>query len=284
MKLSIFKERMTMKTSSILVFLLINVAAFSQIRFDYQVAEIEPVQLIVTYSLRYQLDSTNPDFIRQEDMLLFLGKNTSKFIGKNMFRHDTITRNFRSMAELQSFLMDPNRPFPRISYKIFKNYPAGKITYIEHIPSNTFRSEEDLNMLDWELTEDTTTIHGLHSQKAICTYGGRKWIAWFSPEIPFSDGPYKFNGLPGLILKASDSEDHYIFEMVSIEQAEKALMIDMTEKDFVDVSKKDFLRAKNAFYNNIMIKAKEAGLSSEIQQKAARKTSERNNLIELKSH
>lgn len=139
-------------------------------------------------------------------------------------------------------------------------------------------------MLDWELTEDTTTIHGLHSQKAICTYGGRKWIAWFSPEIPYSDGPYKLNGLPGLILKALDSEDHYIFEVVSIEQPKKKIMIDMTEKDFVDVSRKDFFRAKSAFYNNILIKAKEAGLSSEMQRKAERKTSERNNLIELNYH
>lgn len=81
-----------------------------------------------------------------------------------------------------------------------------------------------------------------------------------------------------------DSEDHYIFEVVSIEEPKKEMMIDMTEKDFVVVSRKDFFRAKNAFYNNILIKAKEAGLSSEMQQKAARKTSERNNLIELDYH
>lgn len=41
--------------------------------------------------------------------------------------------------------------------------------------------------------------------------GGRQWIAWFTNEIPFQDGPFKFYGLPGLIVKLEDSEDYHKF-------------------------------------------------------------------------
>lgn len=34
------------------------------------------------------------------------------------------------------------------------------------------------------------------TQKATCDFAGRKWIAWFTTEIPIQDGPYKFYGLP----------------------------------------------------------------------------------------
>lgn len=46
--------------------------------------------------------------------------------------------------------------------------------------------------------------------------GGRQWIAWFTSEIPLSEGPYKFGGLPGLILEVADSEGDYRYTCIGI--------------------------------------------------------------------
>lgn len=59
-------------------------------------------------------------------------------------------------------------------------------------------------------------LFGYKCFKAIATYRGRVWIAWFTPDIPISKGPWKLYGLPGLILKASDIENHYSFECVGL--------------------------------------------------------------------
>lgn len=136
-------------------------------------------------------------------------------------------------------------------------------------------------MFHWKLTNDTSTILGYQAQKATCDFGGRSWVAWFSSEIPFNDGPYKFNGLPGLIMKVYDTRYHYVFEIVSIEKPEKELMIEFVEKEYLEISKLGFFKAEDGFRNDIISRAKEAGLSNEIQQSVARRMEERNNPIEL---
>ena len=52
-----------------------------------------------------------------------------------------------------------------------------------------------------------------NTQKATTEFGGRKWNAWFTTDLPFQDGPYKFNGLPGLIVKIEDDGGNYSWEL-----------------------------------------------------------------------
>ena len=46
--------------------------------------------------------------------------------------------------------------------------------------------------------------------KAVTEFAGRKWTAWFTEELPFQDGPYKFRGLPGLIVKLEDATQSHV--------------------------------------------------------------------------
>ena len=70
----------------------------------------------------------------------------------------------------------------------------------------------------WNITNVTDTISGLYCQQAKIKYGGRDYTAWFAPEIPISDGPYVFSGLPGLIVKITDSRGWYTFQLASFER------------------------------------------------------------------
>ncbi|MDV3925526.1 GLPGLI family protein [Elizabethkingia anophelis] len=58
------------------------------------------------------------------------------------------------------------------------------------------------------------SIEGLRAQKATTQFGGRNWIAWFTNDIQIQDGPYKFCGLPGLILNIEDEGKTHIFNLV----------------------------------------------------------------------
>ncbi len=67
---------------------------------------------------------------------------------------------------------------------------------------------------NWKLVDESKTIQSFNCRKAEINYNGRNWVAWYTTDIPLAYGPYKFTGLPGLIIKISDQTGDYDFELV----------------------------------------------------------------------
>ncbi len=101
---------------------------------------------------------------------------------------------------------------PSFSYKVTKTYPAMDLKYSENILQDKMSYEEKIK-LDWKISGEKQKIGEYNAQKATTTFGGRNWTAWFSTDIPFQDGPYKFYGLPGLIVKLEDDKKNYSWEL-----------------------------------------------------------------------
>ena len=80
-----------------------------------------------------------------------------------------------------------------------------KKSFVSPISRDKFFIKID-DELNWKILPETIVITNLNCQKAEVEYGGRQWIAWFTSEIPISDGPYKFRGLPGLIIEVFDDK------------------------------------------------------------------------------
>ena len=76
---------------------------------------------------------------------------------------------------------------------------------------------EPMPKQSWTLHNETQTIIGYKCQRATCRFRGRDFEAWFAPAIPVMRGPWKFSGLPGLILKVYDKEKLYSFEAIGLE-------------------------------------------------------------------
>jgi GLPGLI family protein len=101
---------------------------------------------------------------------------------------------------------------PKFSYKIIKTYPDMKEQYIDRVSMNLFGFDDDIKF-NWNILPEKEKVGEYNTQKATTEFGGRKWTAWFSTDIPFQDGPYKFYGLPGLIVKVEDSEKNYSWKL-----------------------------------------------------------------------
>ena len=174
----------------------------------------------------------------------------------------------------------------RYQYKVYKNHPKGKVTMMDHVfMMGSFLYEEDYPCMTWEYTEDTATIAGRFAQKAICDYGGRTWEAWFAPELPFNDGPYMFCGLPGLIVKVADTQDHYRFEMLSVEIPEETYIL-WNDGDCVKTTKKAFFKAYDDNMANIIENGMERitpvdGNTNDLQHRLYLYAKTKNNPIEL---
>ncbi|WP_313027050.1 GLPGLI family protein [Soonwooa sp.] len=135
---------------------------------------------------------------------------------------------------------------PKFSYKIYKSYPSMLETYQDRISMNLFGYEESVKF-DWKISNDKQMIGKYNTQKATTEFGGRKWTAWFSADLPFQDGPYKFYGLPGLIVKIEDDAKNYSWELKGNKQL----------KDWKELSYAEEANAKYGVSNEMKLITKE---------------------------
>ncbi|MBS4012393.1 MAG: GLPGLI family protein [Bacteroidetes bacterium] len=268
-----------------LIFLLTGNVCFSQGIESIPKIKLEPKKLVVLYDMEYKPDSTNLDAIYTEPLLLQIANNQSKFISYWIEYRDSLYNACENLQQLDELKNNPLKkpPHTSIRYIILKDYVEKRITHHEMILPDMFRYQEPLESFDWQITDEKKKWLKYTLQKATTEFGGRKWEAWFAPEIPISDGPYKFNGLPGLIVIARDTRDHYVFKMRSIYVPEDNSYIEMYKNmRYVDTDKKGFVRAYKNFRQDIFERARNAGLNSpEIFQVIAENLRKDNNPIEL---
>ncbi|TDN95678.1 GLPGLI family protein [Salegentibacter sp. 24] len=177
---------------------------------------------------------------------------------------------------------------------IYKGFPENNISYSYEIIRDKLRYEEDLNQFAWKILPESKTIQGYKAQKASTSFAGRNYLAWFTSEIPIDDGPYKFNGLPGLILEISDTENHYNYKLQSFEKLEDSPTVRIKASNFLKSDKKEVLERimeykLNPFAvlerNNTPEKTIKIGFKEGQKEKLLRETREKlkkqNNPIEL---
>ena len=179
----------------IIIFLGISTFCFSQ-------------KISFIYETKYKLNSEKPDDVYSENMVLDLKNNISIFRDSLDKKSDSIRLNkgngrFKMGVENQ-FYVKKNLTQKRIE-KVITYLGTDYLLPVEEI-------------LDWNITSEQKIIGKYKSQKAETNYGGRNWMAWFTTELPFADGPYIFSGLPGLIVSIQDSNNDYSFNLIEVKK------------------------------------------------------------------
>lgn len=173
-------------------------------------------------------DSTRVDKVMT---VLDITKDKSIYQDYSGIAQDSIVVNAMKKMEKAGVFVDITKiiKMPKFAYKVTKSYPSMKETYIDRISMKYFGYEDDLK-LDWKILSEKEKIGEYNTQKATTEYGGRKWTAWFSADIPLQDGPYKFYGLPGLIVKIEDSNKNYSWELKGNKKVENYSEVTEGEK------------------------------------------------------
>lgn len=151
-------------------------------------------------------------------MILDITKDKSIFRDYTMVAQDSTLKIQVENMQKSGVFKDLSKmvTMPKFSEKIYKFYPDMKVQYVERISSGFTPMNigyNDDTKFDWKILSEKEKIGTYNTQKATTEFGGRKWTAWFSSEIPLQDGPYKFHGLPGLIVKIEDDGKNYSWEL-----------------------------------------------------------------------
>nr|WP_262917435.1 GLPGLI family protein [Zunongwangia pacifica] len=231
-----------------------------------------------TYQLEYQEDSTDENSILSETVVLYLGKGHSLYSSLGKAVEDSIG----------GF----NAPETDFHYKIYKNYREDQLILAEKITADRYKYKysQALKMIDWKIHSENREILGFSVQKATGAFAGRNYIVWFAPELPFSDGPYKFNGLPGLILEISDLKNHYHFTLSGFQELKKPIEKLLNLDNYKMVSQKELDQFRDDNDRDPLAAMRNAGVkfgfnSKEVEAETKKMLSEkykrRNNPIEL---
>lgn len=100
--------------------------------------------------------------------------------------------------------------------RTLRNRMTGKILLNDMFSHRGFSYEEPVPDFGWELSEDTMTVCGYLCRKATCDFRGRKWTVWYAEELAIDAGPWKFCGLPGLVLQAKDENNELLYNAIRI--------------------------------------------------------------------
>ena len=103
-----------------------------------------------------------------------------------------------------------------IEAPLYKEYNTQKMYSKEYILSTSFLVVDSLNIQKWSLNENKKTILGKKCLGASTFFRGRNYEVYYCPELVFNDGPWKFSGLPGLILEATSEDNKFKFTALNI--------------------------------------------------------------------
>ena len=162
------------------------------------------------YQVTMKSDSTDKANATIETARLDISPEKSLFYGEGRIKRDSVMQRMRETRNFDRNAMQNLRS--SIDYIVEKDL-IKNITYFKtRLGRDQYTYEEDRKM-DWKILPETVKIGEYEAQKAETTFAGRKWYAWFTQDIPFQDGPYKFKGLPGLIIKVEDANGDYSFDL-----------------------------------------------------------------------
>lgn len=247
------KTRNIMKSLKLLGTLIlligINVNSYSQ-----KMKKLDKSFFHCKYIMTFKNDSIQNTFCK-DTVYLDIGKKITKFYSKYSSLYDSLRlvndggRIFNKYFNLNS-KDNLKATVPVNRQTVFTHYPTYDYqSVIDYIGNFQFIYQQKLPKINWKISDKTTkVICGYNCVKAIGEISGREFTVWYAPKLKYSLGPWKLNGLPGLILLAYDDSNDYKFEAFFVHKNRKRKILLFKESTNID---KNYIKtSRDTFISN----------------------------------
>lgn len=234
----------------ILITLFINFNVYSQLpRFEYNVGHttLDSANIEITYKLEWVNDLKNSEKKNIDILKLYTGGRISKSFSYLISRNDSIC----AILEAKHSEKLPSEPSEATTEEVFKYFKSNELVVMNRIDNTIYKYNEELPKFKWIIQPEKVIIQKYHCQKAITKFRGREYEAWFTSEIPLSDGPWKFYGLPGLILRVYDSDKQYIFNCAGIKKTKTSIPVKTCKREHVLTTREKLAELLAKKYKNV---------------------------------
>jgi len=218
---------------------------------------LDSAYLKVSYKLTYIKDTIKSDDKSTDLEVLLIGKHTSKYFSQQFAEYNEYIKQLYKLHK-EAF---PSPKGGTLGIEIFKDYNSNKLTVTDLVTHMdlSFIYKEDFTKTTWTILNENQTITSYPCQKATTTFRGRKYEAWFTTKIPINNGPWKFGGLPGLILQISDTQNNFVFECTGIESLVVKEPIKFYTLNYTELKREDYNQFVKRFHKNIIAYYKALG-------------------------
>lgn len=170
-----------------------------------------------TYEYQFVPDSTNVSDLKNEVMNLDVSESGSKFYSYTVYNSDSLMKIDveKQMAAGGMLNLKSNNRRGLVRYAVTKKYPKYEVFLQNRILRDQYNVSEERPIV-WKITSEKLKVGEWMTQKAETDFAGRHWYAWFTTDIPIQDGPYKFHGLPGLMVKMEDQTQSHRFTLKAV--------------------------------------------------------------------
>ncbi|WP_294283557.1 GLPGLI family protein [uncultured Chryseobacterium sp.] len=196
------------------------------------------------YELQWKMDSTDTDY-QKCNMILDINSKEVKFYGRNLLVADSLNKKFGNMDNRH---IDMTGQVVKRKTNTAENENFANIKFGYY----SFKTTDKIN---WNISGETGQVQQYTLQKATATFGGRNWVAWFSREVPFNEGPFKFSGLPGLIFEIYDTKKNFIYNLIKSKELPDTIHTeDFLESNFgnkaIPITEKQRQKLLTEFFND----------------------------------
>jgi len=217
--------------------------------FTVKAQKPDSAQLVLHYKFSHIRDTTHPANPYTENMVLIVGKSAGVYKSYDGLLQEAAFQ--KQFAGQQANSPDGNVKTDRhfmASGTEYYQFPNEKKLFTKERmgPVSNYLMQGVLPIIDWKITGDTASFGGLLCQQATAHFKGRFYTAWFCPGLPIHTGPWKLNGLPGLIVEAYDAKKEVVFKFDGIEKPAAGEGMDVIKlpADAIKTTEADFARLK----------------------------------------
>jgi len=168
----------------------------------------------IVYKFEYIRDTTKPKEFYEELFALYVGKNESVFLSRSKEYNDSVKNAAREdfyAGRKQS--IEFNIGVPSTPERIYTNFLQSKQTKTVEYRGNFYVVPLTMERIKWSLLPDKKMILGYACNAATCFFKGRNYKVFYTTKLSgTSAGPWKLNGLPGIILEAKDAKNEVVFK------------------------------------------------------------------------
>ena len=216
---------------------------------SYHAQVFEKSNLNIYYQFKFLKDikiSQNP---REGLCVLQIGDNYSKFSDVKTLKRDSLFENFSHLESTRAKEMNQLLMYNSLwDTESLKSVVDKKITYQRRYKTK-YEYEELQPEFKWQLHNDSKKILDYNCKKATVKYRGREFTAWYTSGIPVNNGPFVFEGLPGLILEIEDSKSKYHFTAVGIDKKPADIYF-RSEKEILKINRAKFREVEKTYHDN----------------------------------